>query len=112
MLLFEGAPLLPIFGMLLFVKQRFVDQIRAGTKTWEIRYGARYRNVRPGDSLSINGRLRLNVECADVHTRASLLAAGLVSETDLADCYGAAEGPFYVFHFKPPTEESSPQLSA
>jgi hypothetical protein len=49
-LLFEGAPLLPIFGMLLFVKQRFVDQIQAGTKTWEIRYGARYRNVRPGDS--------------------------------------------------------------
>jgi hypothetical protein len=102
-LLFEGAPLLPIFGMLLFVKQRFVDQIQAGTKTWEIRYGARYRNVRPGDSLSINGRLRLNVERVDVHARASLLAAGLVSAIDLADCYGAAEGPFYVFHFTPPT---------
>ena len=95
--------------MLLFVKQRFVDQIRAGTKTWEIRYGARYRNVRPGDSLSINGRFRVTVERLDVHTRTSLVAAGLVSETDLADCYGAAEGPFYVFHFKRPTAGSSPR---
>lgn len=98
--------------MLLFVKQRFVDQILAGTKTWEIRHGKKYRHVRADHWLSINGRFRLNVERVDVHTRASLLAAGLVSESDLADCYGAAVGPFYVFHFKPPTAESSPQPAA
>lgn len=88
--------------MLLFVKQRFVDQIRAGTKTYEIRFGAKYRGVRPGDSLSINGRFRLEVTRVEVHDRASLVAAALISETDLTDCYGPAEGPFYVFHFMPP----------
>ena len=94
--------------MLLLVKQRFVDQILAGTKTCEIRHGARYRNVRPGDALSINGRFRVNVERVDVHTRASLLSAGLVSPADLVDCYGGAEGPFYAFHFKPPKTASPP----
>jgi hypothetical protein len=93
--------------MLLFVKQRFVEQIRAGTKTCEIRHGVRYRNVKAGDSLSINGRFRLNVERADTHTRASLLAIGVVSAADLADCYGAAEGPFYVFYFLTPVTAKS-----
>jgi|GEM_PF-2537686 len=95
--------------MLLFVKQRFVDQILAGTKTCEIRLGPRYRNLRAGDSISINGRFRLNVERVDIHTRTSLLAAALVSRADLTDCYGAATGPYYVFHFKPPKAESSPR---
>ena len=88
--------------MLLFVKQRFVDQIRAGTKTWDIRYGPRYRNVKPGDSFSINGRFRVSVERVETVTRAALLGAGLVSEADLSDCYGAVDGPFYVFHFTLP----------
>ena len=98
--------------MLLFVKQRFVDQILAGSKTCEIRYGARYRNVRPGDSLSINGRFRVIVERADSHTRDSLLLTGLVSTADLADCYGTVDGAFYVFHFTAPKAESSPRPAA
>jgi len=98
--------------MLLFVKQRFVDQIRAGTKTCEIRCGAKYRNVKVGDSLSINGRFRLAITRVDVHSRDTLIRAGLVSRADLTDCYGAAAGPFYVFHFTRPTAESSPQTAA
>jgi hypothetical protein len=98
--------------MLLFLKQRFVNQILAGTKTCEIRYGARYRNVRPGATLSINGRFRVVVDRVDVHDRGILVGTGLVSAADLADCYGAVDGPFYVFHFTPPTAESSPQPAA
>ena len=98
--------------MLLFVKQRFVDQILAGRKSSEIRYGARYRNVRPGDSLSINGRFRVSVRRVDVHARASLLAAGLISAADLTDCYGAADGLFYVFHFRLSKAGSSPRPEA
>ena len=88
--------------MLLFVKQRFVDQIVAGVNTYEIRHGLKYRNVRPGASLSINGRFRVDVIRVEQHDRESLLRAQLVSATDLHDCYGSAEGPYYVFHFKPP----------
>jgi hypothetical protein len=94
--------------MLLFVKQRFVDQILAGTKTWEIRHGARWRHVRPGDSLSVNGRFRVSVERVEMHNRASLLTAGLVSEADLTDCYGPSIGPFYVFHFTRPGGAARP----
>jgi len=38
--------------MLLFVKKRFADAIRDGSKTLEIRAGSRYRNLAPGDSIS------------------------------------------------------------
>lgn len=88
--------------MLLFVKQRFVDQIRAGFKTCEIRFGTRYAKIRPGNHLSINGHFSVVVTRVDQHSRSSLLAAGLCSATDLSDCYGNANGPFYVFHFNPP----------
>ena|ERR1051326_4945718 len=88
--------------MLLFVKKRFVDQIVAGVKTYEIRHGLKYRNIRPGDSLSINGRFRLNVTHVEEHDRASLLRARLINPADLDDCYASADGPFYVMYFKPP----------
>jgi ASC-1-like (ASCH) protein len=88
--------------MLLFVKQRFVDQIVAGSKTFEIRFGTRYRNIRTGDTLSLNGKVQVVVTHVDVYNREAILAARLISESDLADCYGTVSGPFYVFHFKPP----------
>ena len=98
--------------MLLFVKKRFVEQIRSAEKTYEVRLGARYRGIRPGDKLSINGHFSVQVIRVDVHDRAALLAALPISETDLADCYGAADGPFYVFHFMPPIEAPSRRSAA
>lgn len=98
--------------MLLFVKQRFVNQILAGEKRCEIRYGNRYRNVKPGKALSINGRFRIIVERVEVHTRASLLAADLVSANDLTDCYGLTDGPFQVFFFSPPPAAAPPHRAA
>ena len=73
--------------MLLFVKQRFVDQIRAGTKTFELRAGSRYSKIRPGDSLSINGRFRVTVERVETYpTLDSLLGRDLLPESDIREC--------------------------
>jgi hypothetical protein len=93
--------------MLLLVKQRFVDRILDGSKTFEIRFGRQYRKVKRGDYLCINGWLRLLVDRVETHSRASLLAGGLASPADLEDCYAGAEGPFYVFHFNQPEGRSA-----
>lgn len=87
--------------MLLFVKQRFVDEILAGRKRYEIRSGRRYLNVKPGDSLSINGRFRVTVTSVESHSRDTLLRSFPISSADLADCY-PHQADFRVFRFDPP----------
>ena len=81
--------------MLLFVKKRYADQIFDGTKTYEIRTGSRYRNIRAGSILNINGRMRVRVTSVDIHATADTLPI------DISDCYPDRSGPFYVFHFQP-----------
>ena len=85
--------------MLLYVRKQYADAIREGRKPFEIRAGARYRNVRPGDEMSINGNFRVTVTRVDRHTRDSLIAA----MPDWADavrlCYPDNPGPYFVFHF-------------
>ena len=84
--------------MLLLVKKRFADAIRAGTKTLEIRAGARYRNVRAGDTLSINGHFRAVVTAVEHHTRETLYCALPEWRNAVESCYPNIAGPFYVFH--------------
>jgi ASC-1-like (ASCH) protein len=79
--------------MLLFVKKKYIDQIVSGAKTYEIRAGPRYRNVKVGDVLSLNGRLRVTVTRIEEHPTAKTLPV------DVSDCYPDSAGPFYVFHF-------------
>ena len=90
--------------MLLFVRRQYVEQIRAGLKTFEIRAGAKYRGVREGDSLSINGQFRLIVTRVEEHTRGSLLTALPDWADAVESCYPGDVDTFYVFHFKPPTD--------
>lgn len=47
--------------MLMFVKKPFLDKLLAGTKTLEIRAGEKYRNLRAGDTISMNCRFRFTV---------------------------------------------------
>lgn len=79
--------------MLLFIKQKYLDQIESGAKRYEIRAGSRYRNVKVGTVLSLNGRKRVTVTRVEVHFTATTLPV------DVSDCYPNATGPFYVFHF-------------
>ena len=107
--------------LLLFVKKRFADAIRDGSKTLEIRTGARYRNVRVGTVLTINGTFRRRVCELELHdSLQSLLRAlkgrhahaGFTSAADaeqaIRSCYperatlfGPDAGTFYVFHLEP-----------
>lgn len=90
--------------MLLFVRKPYVDAIRAGSKTFEIRCGARYRNVKIGDALSINGHFRVSVTSIDQYDAQHEIAAAMPKWADaIRDCYADAPGPYFVFHFKMPT---------
>jgi hypothetical protein len=81
--------------MLLYIKQKYFDEIMAGTKTYEIRAGARYRNVAAGDLLSLNGRAVIAVARVERFERMDELPE------DVTDCYAADHpGPFFVFHIK------------
>lgn len=91
--------------MLLFTKQRFVERILRGVKTFEIRYGQKYRTVKTGDSLSINGAFRLTVTKVETLNRRQVMR--YTNEADLSLCYPKEQGPFYVFHFDPPTQDQS-----
>jgi ASC-1-like (ASCH) protein len=97
--------------VLLLVKKRFADAIRDGSKTLEIRAGSRYRNLRPGDSISINGHFRKRLTRIEQHvTSAALIAAlrgrfheaGFANERDgqqaIRDCYPREPGVFFVLH--------------
>ena len=90
--------------MLLLTKQTYVDQILSGRKTFEIRCGRRYRNIRAGDTLSLNGRLRLTVTSVD---NISIEAARLID--GFSTCYGncSAGEPIFVFHFESPAKSTS-----
>ena len=80
-------------GLLLFVKKKYMEQIRSGAKRYEIRAGKRYRHVRAGDTLSLNGTYRITVRRVETHQNASRLPSSA------SECHPGHEGPFYVFHF-------------
>jgi hypothetical protein len=99
--------------MLLFIKKRFEDAIRNGEKTIELRCGSRYRNLRPGDFLSLNGHFRKRIERVETFaSRDELLAglhgryerAGFASRQDcrktIDACYPSSSGCFYVLHLR------------
>lgn len=99
--------------MLLFVKKRFADAIRDGSKTLEIRAGSRYRNLAPGDSISINGHFRKRVERVErVEGRENLIAslrgrfhsAGVSDEREgvraIRECYPDDSGEYFVLHLR------------
>jgi len=73
--------------MLLFVKKRYSDLIKSGEKTFEIRAGERYRNIKPGHKLSINGHFKVLV------TKVEKLKS-----LPKNDCYSDHPGPFFKFH--------------
>jgi len=76
--------------MLLFVKKKYADAIKSGKKTFEIRAGKRYRNIKPGHILSINGQFTVLVITVEHLT-------GLPK----TDCYPANHpGPFFKFHIR------------
>jgi ASC-1-like (ASCH) protein len=85
--------------MLLFVRQKYIDQIRAGTKRWEIRAGRRYRNVRAGSVLSLNGRERVTVASVEQGSAEELAARGLIDSAAELQAMYPLESSFYVFHF-------------
>lgn len=100
--------------MLLLVKKRFADAIRDGSKTLEIRAGSRYRNIRSGDHISINGHFRKRVARVEEHAdRATLIEslrgrfhqARFADEHDaqqaIRDCYPHEPGEFFVLHLSP-----------
>lgn len=96
--------------MLLFVKKPWCYQLASGEKTLELRAGTRYRNLRAGSSISVNGRERYAVERVERFETlerflTSLIgrhqAAGFNSSESLREgvdhCYGSCDGPFFVF---------------
>ena len=90
--------------MLLFVRNPYYAAICRGEKRYELRAGGRYRNVKPGDTLSINGRFRVLVEAVEVCRSlqaaidASELAKWPVTAEAIRACYPDAE-EFRLFHF-------------
>lgn len=90
--------------MLLFVKKKYVDQIKRGEKTFELRAGKRYRNITAGDELLINGnQLSLRVtKTAAFPTLESAATATGIDVDELRTLYPNAEAPFYAFYFDKP----------
>jgi len=87
--------------MLLFVRKEFQDRIKSGEKPYEIRAGKRYRNVRPGDLFSINGRFKVRVKkVEEFSNRRDFFRHPLVRPVFFRDCYPEAEGPYFVFHIE------------
>ena len=93
--------------MLLFVRNPYFAAIKAGEKRYELRAGARYRNLRVGDQLSINGRFRVTItriqrfETAEDASRASRQAGYFVSVAAIRACYPNVSS-MVMFHFYPP----------
>jgi len=91
--------------MLLFVRNPYYAAIRDGVKRYELRSGSRYRNVRVGDSLSINGRFHKIVrkiehfDRAEEASRASSAAGYYLSVAAIRACYPDAQ-PLVMFHFE------------
>lgn len=85
--------------MLLFIRQKYVDQIRAGLKTWEVRAGKRYRNIQPGSVLSLNGRERVTVTRVEQGTAEEIAARGLIDSAAELQAMYPSESVFRVFHF-------------
>ena len=90
--------------MLLFVRNPYYGAIKAGLKRYELRSGARYANVKPGDTLSINGRFRVLIEAVEVclSERAALAACARsgypLTSADIRACYPDARD-LRLFHF-------------
>ncbi len=96
--------------VLLFVKKKYAVVIARGEKTFELRVGDRYRNVKPGDSLSINGHFRVTVsEALHLDSIAEVVreTSAYLSESDIRECYGNTTGPFYLFRFSHQAKQSS-----
>ena len=93
--------------MLLFVRNPYFAAIKAGEKRYELRAGARYRNLRVGDQLSINGRFRVTItriqrfETAEDASRASRQAGYFVSVAAIRACYPNVSS-MVMFQFDPP----------
>ena len=113
----QTAPEARALAMLLFVKRPFAEAIRTGQKTLEIRAGARYARIAPGDTLSINGRFRVRVLSVErVETRVELLKAlrgrheqaGCATAASLRDalrdCYPDERGPYIVLSIGTPID--------
>lgn len=101
--------------MLLFIKKIHLDRILSGEKTCEIRVGKRYRNVRRGSTLSLNGKHRVEVCRVDAfdnygdfdaalakhHKKAGAESADAI-RLAIKDCYGdGPQGPFFFFWLTP-----------
>jgi ASC-1-like (ASCH) protein len=90
--------------MLLFVRNPYWQAIVEGRKRFEIRAGSRYRNLRPGAWLSINGKLRVRLigvtrlESSAAAERLSIASGYRVSVEQLHACYPLG-GPYYFLHF-------------
>jgi ASC-1-like (ASCH) protein len=93
-------------AMLLFVCNPYYQAICDGTKRYEMRAGSRYRSVKAGDQLSINGRFRVTVTKVEVFdraeeaSRASSAAGYYLSVAAIRACYPDGSGPIYFFHFR------------
>ncbi len=91
--------------MLLFVRNPYYAAICSGAKRYEMRAGSRYRNLRAGDQLSINGRFRVTISRVEVFarpeeaSRASSAAGYFLSVPAIRACYPDS-GPIYFFHFR------------
>ena len=90
--------------MLLFVRNPYYAAIREGSKRYELRCGARYRNLRVGDELSINGRFRKRIRKIERFSRpeeasrASSAAGYYLSVAAIRACYPQA-AELVMFHF-------------
>ena len=90
--------------MLLFVRNPYYAAIKAGTKRYVLRAGARFRNVKVGDELSINGRFRVRVtrverfDRAEEASRASRAAGYYLSVPAIRACYPDSSDLRF-FHF-------------
>jgi hypothetical protein len=98
----------PKFGniktVLMFVRSPFWEDIVAGRKRFEIRAGPRYAKLKTGDSLNLNGKLRVRIsrieECSNASEaeRASIRAGYRVSAEKIADIYTEQSG-LRLLHF-------------
>ena len=90
--------------MLLFVRNPYYQAVKDGTKRYELRAGSRYRNIRVGDALSINGHFRKIVrkiehfDRAEEASRASSAAGYYLSVAAIRACY-PDQSNLIMFHF-------------
>jgi hypothetical protein len=106
--------------LLLFTKKKHADALRARQKTMELRRGSRHRNVRIGDTLSINGHFVVRVkrryeippESIIGFLRVNYAALGFNSAknalTALLTCYPNISDTFYAWEVIPLIPEEKP----